>query len=228
MQTRYELVSAKLCPFVQRSAILLEEKGAPYEVRYVDLADKPAWFLEISPLGKVPLLKVDDEVLFESAVINEFLDETLGERMHPEDPLERARHRAWIEVLSQLTVDSYRLMVAPDETAAREAVAAARGKLARLEDRVEGPYFAGERFRLVDTAAAPALQRLSWSEEIEPSLGLFEGYPKVLAWRDRLLERPSVQRSLVPEARALFEDYLMGRESPSRRRPKSWLGRALG
>ena len=71
-----ELVSFKLCPFVQRSVITLKRKAAPYSIRYVDLADPPDWFLALSPARKVSLLVVDGtDVVFESAVINEFVDE---------------------------------------------------------------------------------------------------------------------------------------------------------
>src|SRR5258708_40372906 len=70
------LVSHHLCPYVQRVAIALAERGIAAERVYIDLADKPAWFRALSPLGKVPLLKVDDAVLFESAVICEYLEDT--------------------------------------------------------------------------------------------------------------------------------------------------------
>ena len=57
------LASHALCPYVQRVAIVLAEKGVPFERREVDLADKPAWFQTISPLGKTPVLLVGDELL---------------------------------------------------------------------------------------------------------------------------------------------------------------------
>jgi len=73
----YELVSFKICPFVQRARITLLHKRVPHTVTYIELKAPPAWFPTISPLGKVPLLRVDGgAVLFESAVINEFIDET--------------------------------------------------------------------------------------------------------------------------------------------------------
>ncbi len=90
------LVSFDLCPYVQRAAIVLAEKGVPFKRVDVDLADKPDWFRAISPLGKVPLLKVGGEVLFESAVIVEYLEETEGPALHPADPLAKAKHRAWM------------------------------------------------------------------------------------------------------------------------------------
>ena len=63
------LISHDLCPYVQRAVIALTEKGVAFDKEYVDLANKPDWFKAMSPLGKVPLLKVGDEVIFESAVI---------------------------------------------------------------------------------------------------------------------------------------------------------------
>ncbi len=93
----YTLVSHHLCPYVQRAAIVLSEKGVVFERRYVDLAAKPGWFRAISPLGKTPVLLVEDEPLFESAVICEYLDETIAPHLHPLDALERARERGWME-----------------------------------------------------------------------------------------------------------------------------------
>ena len=70
------LISHDLCPYVQRAAISLSEKGVNFERTYIDLANKPDWFLAISPLGKTPVLLADDVPIFESAVILEYLEET--------------------------------------------------------------------------------------------------------------------------------------------------------
>ncbi|MFT5412438.1 MAG: glutathione S-transferase [Verrucomicrobiales bacterium] len=218
------LISSNLCPFVQRSVITLEEKAVPYDIEYVDLYAKPDWFLEISPFGKVPVLRVDNKALFESQVIVEYLDETAAPRMHPEDPLERAYHRAWIEFISAGLVDTFKLMVETDEVAARDFANSAREKLVRLGDQMgEGPFFSGGHFSLVDAAAAPMVQRLQWCENIK-SLGIFEGHPKVAAWRDALLARPSVQRSVLPNIEEIFVENLKGRPSPAHTTEASWLG----
>ena len=88
------LVSHHLCTYVQRAAIALAEKGVPFDRDYVDLSAKPEWFRQLSPLGKVPLLQVDgDAVIFESAVICEYLEDTQPHPLHPADPLQRARRR---------------------------------------------------------------------------------------------------------------------------------------
>ena len=107
------LISHDLCPYVQRAVIALTEKGVAFDRVYVDLADKPDWFLAISPLGKVPLLKVDDAVIFESAVILEYLEETQPNPLYPADPLARARHRAMIEFGSAILSDIWGLEIAP-------------------------------------------------------------------------------------------------------------------
>jgi glutathione S-transferase len=69
-----ELISFDICPYVERSRIALEHKGVEYDYTEIDLSDKPDWFLEISPRGKVPVLTVDDEPIFESNVINELIE----------------------------------------------------------------------------------------------------------------------------------------------------------
>jgi glutathione S-transferase len=97
MTETLKLISHKLCPYVQRAVIALKEKGVPFERIDIDLDNKPDWFLKISPLGKVPVLQVGDKAVFESAVILEYLEETLPNPLHPKNPLTRAEHRAWIE-----------------------------------------------------------------------------------------------------------------------------------
>ena len=69
--------------------------GVAFERRDIDLASKPEWFLRLSPTGRTPMLLVEGEALFESAAICEYLDATLPPRLHPENPLRRARHRGW-------------------------------------------------------------------------------------------------------------------------------------
>ncbi len=78
MAVPLKLISHKLCPYVQRAVIALTEKGVPFERIDIDLANKPEWFLKISPLGKTPVLVVGDHAIFESAVILEYLEETQG------------------------------------------------------------------------------------------------------------------------------------------------------
>jgi glutathione S-transferase len=83
MAARLKLISRKLCPYVQRAVIALTEKGVAFERIDIDLADKPEWFLALSPLGKTPVLLVGETPIFESAVILEYLEETQPSPLHP-------------------------------------------------------------------------------------------------------------------------------------------------
>lgn len=201
------LVSFKLCPFVQRSVILLLEKGVDYEIRYIDLNNPPDWFKALSPFGKVPLLQVDDTVLFESAVIMEYLDEVNPPSLHPADPLRKAFNRAWIEFSSSLLVCQYNMVMAREQLACDSAEQELRDKLARVEQQLIGPWFNGAQFNLVDIAFAPLFMRIAQLEQWKPQ-HLLDGVPKVAAWSQRLLARPAVQNSVVSDFGQLYRDYI--------------------
>ena len=206
------LVSHTLCPYVQRAVIALTEKGVPFERRDVDLANKPDWFRTVSPLGKTPVLLVGDTAIFESAVILEYLEETQPNPLHPADPLARAEHRAWIEFGSAILNDIWGFYSAPDETAFNAKAAALREKFVRVENRLKGPWFDGERFSLVDAVFAPVFHYFDAFDRIG-DFGILTGLPKVAAWRATLADRPSVQAAVAPEYPALLWDFLRARGS---------------
>jgi len=191
------LVSFDLCPYVQRAAIVLLEKGVPFRRTLIDLDNKPNWFKAISPLGKVPLLKVGDEVLFESAVIVEYLEETRGAPLHPPDPLTKARHRGWMEFGSSILADIWTLETTHDRPAFDTRVTALKEKFARIEAELgDGPYFAGKEFSVVDAVFAPVFRYFDVFDRMV-DLGVFAQTPKVRAWRRALSERPSVKRAVA-------------------------------
>ncbi len=200
-----ELISFKLCPFVQRSVITLRHKGVPFDTTFIQLDDPPEWFGDLSPLGKVPVLKVDDSVLFESAVINEFLDESFGDRMLASDPLERAQQRAWIELGSAAIFAMFGTITAPEESpsaAKREELAKLFGHLERqIAKAPPAPFFSGAELSLVDTAFAPLFQRLFALPE--PILD-WNAVPTVKCWAERLVEEPVVRDSLPDGFDELF------------------------
>lgn len=209
----YVLVSHALCPYVQRAAITLAEKRVQFRRIDIDLADKPDWFRAISPLGRVPLLRVGDAVLFESAVIVEYLEEVTGHPMHPADPLDRARHRAWIEMASA-TLDAIAgFYAAPDAGAFEARRRALADRLARLETGLgDGPYFSGGAFRLVDAAWAPVFRYLDCFETIG-DFGLVDGLARVAAYRAVLAERASVRNAVAADYPERLADFLRRRGS---------------
>ena len=212
MSQELKLISFDLCPYVQRASIALAEKAVPFERIDIDLADKPDWFKKISPLGKVPLLMVGDEVLFESAVIVEYLDETFEPRLHPADALTRARHRAWMEFGSSILSNIWTIETTNDRPAFDQAVAAVAEKLGRVEGQLGGgPFFAGAGFSLVDAVFAPVFRYFDVFEQ-RVDLGVFEGKPKLAAWRKELDGRPSVREAVVPDYAARLLAFVAGQE----------------
>ncbi|WP_342722191.1 glutathione S-transferase family protein [Bradyrhizobium sp. B097] len=211
-----KLISHKLCPYVQRAVIALHEKGVPFERIDIDLANKPDWFLKISPLGKVPVLVVTGDdgkevALFESNVICEYIEETQGgAKLHPGDALTRAEHRAWMEFGSAILGDLWGLETATDAAVfegKRQAVAA---KFARVEAALgAGPFFAGARFSLVDAVFAPVFRYFDLFDQLT-DLAVFTHTPKVRAWRSALAQRPSVRSAVSPEYPALLHAFLVG------------------
>lgn len=200
MTTQPILVSHALCPYVQRAAIVLLEKQVPFTRREIDLANKPDWFLAISPLGKTPVLLVDDVPIFESAVICEYLEDVYTPRLHPQQPLQRAQHRAWIEFGSSMLNAVGAFYSAPDEAGLVRAVAELRRKAGQLEAALDDyPFFAGQRFSVVDAAFAPVFRYFDVFDRID-DFGFFSDMPKVQVWRAALGTRASVRA-------AVSEDY---------------------
>jgi glutathione S-transferase len=209
------LISHNLCPYVQRAAIVLAEKSIPFDRIYIDLAAKPDWFKAVSPLGKVPLLKTGDgRYLFESAPIVEFIDETQGERLHPDDPTERATHRAYVEFASQVLNGIGTLYSAKNKADFENAKHALRSKFEHLETRIDakGPFFNGRRFSLVDAAFGPVFRYFDVFDTFT-DLHVLDDLMRVKSWRSALAMRPSVANAVSEEYGPLLRTFLLKRDS---------------
>lgn len=203
-----ELISFDLCPFVQRSIITLLKKDIKHKVTHIDLKNKPEWFLKVSPLGKVPCLKVDEEILFESAVINEFLDEITGGEFLPKTPLEKAKLRAWNEFCSALTMTQYAAMVAKEEDNYEKNIELFRNQLERLEvNSSGGPTFDHSGFTLTDTCIIPVLQRTKFLDD-QFQTDILRNYPKLTKLALAHLEQPYVLGSVPDKFNEKLFNYL--------------------
>ena len=217
MAAKYMLCSFKTCPWVQRAAIVLRAKQVPYDITYIDRDHRPDWFLKISPHSKVPVLRIDEkEALFESNAIAEYLDETASPRLHPEDPVARARNRAWTDYVPTFAsaVSDTAYSDSEEEFTAKAAKLA--GPFGKLDEVLAkrgnaGPYFNGPKFSLVDAAYAPFLQRYTFMDRLKP-LGMIEKYPRLAAWRDALLAAPAVKASTVANIEAVWQENLILRK----------------
>lgn len=201
---------------MQRAVILLNEKQVPHTVKYIDLANKPDWFLSQSPRGRVPILNVDGTVLFESQAICEYLDETQGQtRLTPTDPILRARDRAWFAFASEdLFVPQFLAMAADNA----ETYAAKRdqvlGRLARLDREKVGEWLSGDgsRFGLADVAVAPLFTRFALLQRLN-GYDWLAAFPRLRAWSDALLARPAVQHSVTDDFEQVMQVYLEKKNS---------------
>src|SRR5712671_295041 len=214
---KYLLVSFKTCPWVQRSAIVLREKNTEFELRHIEPDNRPGWFLAISPHKKVPVLSIDDKVsLFESNAINEYLDETISPRLHPEDPLERAINRAWTDYVptfaSTVTATAYADTEADYNKAAEQIPAPFERLEKALEKQGSGPFFNGAKYSLVDAAYTPFLQRYVFLDRIH-KIGQLEKYPRLKAWTEAIMNRPSTHSFPAAEFEAMYRTNVKRRNS---------------
>ena len=207
---RLELISFKICPFVQRAVITLLHKQVKHTVTYIDLASPPDWFRTISPFGKVPLLKVDDKhVIFESAIIDEYLNEAFTGKLLPDDPITRALDRSWIEFGTSLTLEFSGLIHSTDEAGWQNKLEATQQKLQWLENKLGiGPWFNGESFSLVDIAYAPLFMRtnlLNLAGLLYPE----NQFPKIGRWAKQLIALPELPHSVVEDFDKILGNHII-------------------
>jgi len=192
------LYSAEVCPFAHRTRLLLAEKGAAYELNEIDLKNMPAWFRDISPYGKVPLLEVGDDRVWESAVINEYLEETLPDPpLMPADAAGRANARIWIDYANNYFVPYfYKLLLEQDANRQEELAVRLRERLGHMETvgfgaGNPGPWWLGAQFTLVDLSFYPFFERFCVLEHYR-HVSLAD-YPRLFDWLQAMGQRDSVQ-----------------------------------
>lgn len=205
------LISFKLCPFVQRNVITLKQQGLEHDIRYIDLSNPPDWFLQLSPLGKVPILQIEDStVLFESAVINEYLNDSSSQNLLPKDPLLRAQNRAWIAFSEPCLMDMHQWMTSQNEQQMNTLQQQARDKLLRLEQALNTePFFNGAEFSLVDSSYAPLFMRYQVLNQLNLAEPMLDStMPRLQNWSQTLLALPEVSTSVVVNFSELLRDFL--------------------
>ncbi|KFK44105.1 hypothetical protein AALP_AA1G216500 [Arabis alpina] len=142
------------CPFSQRSLLTLEEKKVPYKIHLINVSDKPKWFLDISPAGKVPVAKIDDKWVSDSDIIVGILEEK-----YPEPSLKTPPEFA--SVGSNIFSTFGTFLKSKDSNDGSEK--ALLDELEALESHLkshDGPFIAGEKVSAVDLSLAPKLYHL--------------------------------------------------------------------
>jgi len=192
------LYSAQVCPFAQRTRLVLFAKGPDYELIEIDLDDPPPEFQAISPYGKVPLLEHGEERLWESAVINEYIEECFPESpLMPDAPGQRATTRIWIDYANNYFVPLFYKLLLKQAVEEQHAIAVRLTESLRfLESQAlvqAAPYWMGGEPNLVDFSFYPFFERF-------PVLEHFCGFTvpedcrRLANWLDAMVGLPAVRQ----------------------------------
>ena len=202
----FKLISFVICPYVQRAAITLKFKKVPFDVEYIDLKNKPDWFLKLSPLGKVPVLQLNNtDVVFESTVINELLDELNPPVTLSTDLIIKAKERAWIMFSDSLFSDMRNAIIG-DET--EKYTDSLMSKLEKLEDVISDKgFFKSEGFSIVDSSYAPLFFRIQYLDQLANHPKLMK-LKKIRKWSDNLLAQDYVKQSVRNDFETIFKESM--------------------
>ncbi|WP_260260528.1 glutathione S-transferase family protein [Vibrio intestinalis] len=209
-----KVVSFKICPFVQRVTAALEAKQIPYEIEYISLSNKPQWFLDVSPNGQVPLLITESgAALFESDAIIEYIQDEFGPLEEGIGNEQRALDRAWSYLGSKHYLAQCTTMRSSNEELLTERVANLGKAFAKVEAQlVDGPFFKGESLSNVDMAWLPLLHR-AHIIKAHTCFDMLEGFPKVQAWQQALLETGLMEKSVADDFEQAFTGFYLSEQT---------------
>ncbi|BAZ37061.1 glutathione S-transferase-like protein [Calothrix sp. NIES-4101] len=199
--TDIKIYSSVACPYAHRSRLALLEKGVEFELIEIDLQNKPAGFTDISPYGKVPAITHQDKRVWESAIINEYLDEAFpNPPLLPNNPLDKAQARIWIDFANTRLVPAFsNLLRSPDSETQEEARRDLYKHLDFIENEAlaklsgDGPYWFGENISLVDLSFYPWFERLPALEHFR-RFTLTSEFTRLQKWQNAVSQRESVRK----------------------------------
>jgi glutathione S-transferase len=206
-----KIISFKICPFVQRVTAALEAKQIPYEVEYINLNDKPQWFLEISPNGQVPILLTDSgTTIFESDAIIEYIDDEfcpLDPNLSNED---KALERAWSYLGAKHYLTQCGTMSSKNKVTFEERTTNFIKAFEKVESKLtdETALFKSDNISKVDIAWLPLLHRAAIIEE-HSGFDFLCGMPRVKAWQKALLATGIAEKSVASDFVERFSDFYL-------------------
>ena len=194
------LYSGTTCPFSHRCRFVLFEKGMDFEIRDVDLYNKPEDISVMNPYGQVPILVERDLILYESNIINEYIDERFPHpQLMPADPVMRARARQLLHTLENELFSHIDALEKGQKAAADKARAQVRDQLVQLAPMfTKQKFMLGDEFSMLDVAIAPLLWRLEhYAIEVPKSAAA------LMKYAERIFSRQGFIDALTPSERAM-------------------------
>ncbi len=196
------LYSGITCPFSHRCRFVLFEKGMDFEIKDIDTFNKPEDLAVINPYNQVPVLVERDLILYESNIINEYIDERFPHpQLMPADPVMRGRGRLVLfrlekELFVHVATLENQAATAKEQAKAREAIA--QGLTMIAPAYAKNKYVLGDDFSMIDVALAPLLWRL---EHYDIKLG--KSAAPLLKSAERIFQRPAFAEALTPAEKAM-------------------------
>jgi len=194
------LYSGTTCPFSQRCRFVLFEKGMDFDIRDVDLFSKPEDISVMNPYGQVPILVERDLILYESNIINEYIDERFPHpQLMPADPVQRARARLLLLNFERELFVNVEPLEKQDPKRIDKARVVVRDRLSQLAPVVaKSKFMLGEDFSMIDVALAPLLWRLELY-----GVELPKAAAPVLKYAERIFSRPAFFEALTPSEKVM-------------------------
>ncbi|NBT34159.1 MAG: glutathione S-transferase [Betaproteobacteria bacterium] len=195
-----ELYSSATCPFSHRCRFVLYEKGFDFLIKDVDLFNKPEEVSVMNPYGQVPILVERDLILYESNIINEYIDERFPHpQLMPPDPLNRARARLLLLNFEREVFIHIDALEKSDPKKGDKARAIVRDRLSQLAPVVaKSKFMMGEEFSMIDVALAPLLWRLD-----HYGIEMPKAAAPVLKYAERIFARPAFFEALTPSEKVM-------------------------
>ncbi|XP_014252364.1 pyrimidodiazepine synthase-like [Cimex lectularius] len=206
---KLRLYSMRFCPYAQRAHLILNAKNIPHDTVYINLKNKPEWYLEQFPLGKVPAICVDGDRIYESLIICDFLDEKYPENpMYPKDPLKKAKDRILIERFSKVSSLLYQCYLNPNmDVQLLHPVFDAMDHFEKELRKRGTPFYSGSKPGMVDYMIWPWCERLEMLRVIGGDNFKVpkDRFAKLWRWSEAMLEDDAVKKHYVtPEQHAKY------------------------
>jgi RNA polymerase-associated protein len=197
------LYSGTTCPFSHRSRFVLFEKGMDFEIRDVDLYNKPEDIAVMNPYAQVPILVERDLILYESNIINEYIDERFPHpQLMPGDPVDRARVRLFLLNFEKelfVHVSTLENRGAKNDKAIEKAKQQITDRLTQLSPVfLKNKFMMGDQFSMLDVVIAPLLWRLN-----HYGISLSKNAAPLLKYAERIFSRPAFIEALTPSEKVM-------------------------